>query len=77
MQASPEGPGGVLYSGSELGPWWSRVDAIGLGGRCFWTASCAESRVANGGVGGALVWSEFGRIQSGRVKTWARRGRSG
>jgi hypothetical protein len=29
------GARGVLYGGGELGPWLSRVDAIGLGGRCF------------------------------------------
>jgi hypothetical protein len=65
MQTSTAGPGGVLYDGGELGPRWVWVDAIGLGGRCFWTASCAKSRGANGGVGGALVWSEFDRVQSG------------
>jgi hypothetical protein len=58
-----EGSRGVLYDCGELGPRWVRVDAIGLGGRCFWTAPCAKSRGASCGVGGFLVRSENERVQ--------------
>jgi hypothetical protein len=68
MQASTEGPGRVLYSGCELGPWWSRVDAIGLGGRCFWTALYAEFSDVVAAVGGALVRSQTGRFQRSRSR---------
>jgi hypothetical protein len=57
---------GFLYGFGELGPWWSRAEAIGLGGRFSGAASCAESRDVSGCVGGVRVRSENGRAQKGR-----------
>jgi hypothetical protein len=57
------GARGVLYGGGELGPRWSRVDAIGLGGRCSGAALYAECSEVSSCVGGVLVWSENSQIQ--------------
>jgi hypothetical protein len=73
--ATPRGTGnpeGVLYGFGELGPWWSRAEAIGLGGRFSGAALYAECRGLGGAVGGALVWSQTGRLQRsrGRFGSW-------
>jgi hypothetical protein len=69
------GARGVLYDCGELGPRWVWVDAIGLGGRCFWTASCAKSRGESCGVGGWLCRTVMGRVQSRCLPNGAWRGR--
>jgi hypothetical protein len=50
----------LINKSGELGLGWFPLDAIGRRGRCFWTASCAESRDASSCVGGVLVRSENG-----------------
>jgi hypothetical protein len=45
----------LIYRISELGLGWFPLDAIDRRERCFWTASCAESRDASCCVGGVLV----------------------
>jgi hypothetical protein len=73
--ATPRGTGnpeGVLYGFGELGPWWSRAEAIGLGGRFSGAALCARCRGVVDFVGGRGVWSGRVRFQSGcgRKQAW-------
>jgi hypothetical protein len=75
-QRSTEGPEGFLYGGGELGPRWSRVNAIGLGGRCSGAALYAECSEVVVAVGGGTVRSGRPRVQTGRDCKQARRGRS-
>jgi hypothetical protein len=46
-----------LYGCGELGPRWSRVDAIGLGGRRFGAVLYAESSGVVVAIGGEMVWA--------------------
>jgi hypothetical protein len=66
-QRSTEGPEGVLYGCGELGPWWSRVGAIGLGGRFSGAALYAECSDVVVAVGGGTVRSGWSRVQFGRA----------
>jgi hypothetical protein len=61
-----EGVQGFLFGCCELGPRWSRVDAIGLGGRCSGAALYAESSSGVVAVGGEAVWTGRPRVQIGR-----------
>jgi hypothetical protein len=45
----------LINRSSELGLGWFPLDLIGRWGRCFWTASCAESRDVSSCIGGVLV----------------------
>jgi hypothetical protein len=45
-----------IFRGHGLGLGWFQLDAIGRRGRCFWTASCAESREQVISVGGGSGW---------------------
>jgi hypothetical protein len=58
---------GFLYHCGELGPRWSRVDAIGLDGQCSRAVLYAESSGVGVAVGGEMVWSGWPRVQFGRV----------
>jgi hypothetical protein len=58
---------GCLYYCGELGPRWSRVDAIGRVGRCSGAVSCTEFSGVGGAVGGETVRSGWSRVQFGRV----------
>jgi hypothetical protein len=53
---------GFLYCCGELGPRWSREDAIGLAGRCSGAVLCAEFSVVGGAVGGETVRSGWPRV---------------
>jgi hypothetical protein len=57
----------LINRSSELSLGWIPLDAIGRRGRCFWTASCTESRDVSSCVGGVLVRSDDGRFQSSWV----------
>jgi hypothetical protein len=57
----------LINRSSELSLGWIPLDVIGRRGRCFWTASCAESRDVRSCVGGVLVRSNDGRFQSSWV----------
>jgi hypothetical protein len=46
---------GFLYGCCELGPWWSRVDMIGLGGWRSGAVLYAESSGVVVAVGGETV----------------------
>jgi hypothetical protein len=61
-----EGVQGFLFGCRELGPRWSRVDAIGLGGRRSGAALYAESSGEVVAVGGGTVWTGQPRVQTGR-----------
>jgi hypothetical protein len=56
-----------LYGCGELGPRWSRVDAIGLGGRRSGVVLYAESSGVVVAVGGETVWTGWPRVQFGCV----------
>jgi hypothetical protein len=58
---------GFLYCCGELGPRWSRVDAIGLAGRCSGAVLCAEFSGVGVAVGGEMVRSGWSWVQLGRV----------
>jgi hypothetical protein len=58
---------GFLYGCGELGPRWSRVEAIGLGGRRSGAVLYAESSSVGVAVGGETVWTEWPRVQFGCV----------
>jgi hypothetical protein len=73
-QRSTEGLEGVLYGCGELGPRWSRVEAIGLGGRFSGATLYAECSDVVVAIGGGSVWSRLGLIQSGHARTQARPG---
>jgi hypothetical protein len=61
-----KGSRGFLFGCRELGPRWSRVDAIGLGGRRFGAALYAESSGEVVAVSGGTVWTGRPRVQTGR-----------
>jgi hypothetical protein len=56
-----------LYGCGELGPRWSLVDAIGLGGRRSGAVLYAESSGVVVAVGGETVWTGWPRVQIGCV----------
>jgi hypothetical protein len=58
---------GSLYRCGELGPRWSRVDAIGLGGRRSRAVLYAESSGVGVAIGGETVWTGGPRVQFGCV----------
>jgi hypothetical protein len=58
---------GVLYRSGELGPRWSRVDAIGLGGRRSGAVLYAASSGVVVAIGGVTVWIGWPRVQIGCV----------
>jgi hypothetical protein len=58
---------GFLYRYGELGPRWSRVDAIGIGGRYSGVVLYAESSGVGVAVGGETVRSGWPWVQFGRV----------
>jgi hypothetical protein len=58
---------GSLYDCGELGPRWSRVDAIGLGGRRSGAVLYAESSGVGVAVGGETVWTGWPQVQFGCV----------
>jgi hypothetical protein len=58
---------GFLYCCRELGPRWSRVDAIGLAGQCSGAVLCAEFSGVGVAVGGKTVRSVWSRVQFGRI----------
>jgi hypothetical protein len=58
---------GFLYGCGELGPRWSRVDAIGLGGRRSGAVLYAESSGVGVAVDGETVWMGWPRVQFGCV----------
>jgi hypothetical protein len=68
------GARGVLYGGGELGPRWSRVDTIVLGGRCSGAALYAECSEVVEAVGGWLFRARMGRVQSRGWENGARWG---
>jgi hypothetical protein len=59
-----KGSRGFLFGYHELGPRWSRVDAIGLGGRRSGAALYAESSGEVVAVGGGMVWTGRPQVQT-------------
>jgi hypothetical protein len=55
----------LIFRNGELGLGWFSSDAIGWRGRCFWTASCTDSREQEENVGGELARSKRERVQCG------------
>jgi hypothetical protein len=65
----------LIFRNGELGLGWFSSDAIGRRGRCFWTASCTDSREHEENVGGCLARSKHERVQygCGRIGAWLER----
>jgi hypothetical protein len=62
MRRFPEGLG-LIFRNRELGLGWFPSNVIGRRGRCFWTASCTDSREQVSGVGGWSVRPLLGQVQ--------------